>query len=298
MAKIINLTEDEMSEFFDNMIDLIDRTSRHPRERRTTIYGIPRGGIPVAYRIAATLGLTVVDQPGHADIIVDDIVSSGKTRTETMKKAPTSAEFYSLLTTEGKEDPPWYVFPWEASMEASAEDIPLRLIEFVGENVNRDGLKATPGRFLKAWKFFTQGYDQDPAAILSTSFVNDESYDEMVVLRDIEFYSTCEHHLVPFFGKIHIAYIPEDKVVGISKLARLTEWFSRRLQVQERLTEQIANAMMEHLKPLGVAVLVEAQHLCMVSRGVQKQNSVMVTSSLKGVLEKQEARMEFLLLKR
>ncbi len=155
------------------------------------------------------------------------------------------------------------------------------LILEIGENAAREGLVKTPARAAKAFKFLTSGYEMTVDGILNGA-VFSEDYDSMVIVRDIEFYSLCEHHMLPFFGKAHVAYIPNGKIVGLSKVARLVDMFARRLQVQERLTKEIAQALENAVKPLGVAVVMEAQHLCMMTRGVQKQGSVMITSSVSG----------------
>lgn len=165
------------------------------------------------------------------------------------------------------------------------------LLRFIGDDPTREGLKETPLRVMKSYQELFSGYAQDPAAVLKV--FEDGACDEMVVLRNMEFFSTCEHHMLPFFGKAHVAYIPNGRVIGISKLARILEIYSRRLQVQERLTEQITKALDEHLKPKGSACVLEARHFCMICRGVQKQNSEMVTSSLTGVFRKPEVRAEF-----
>ena len=174
---------------------------------------------------------------------------------------------------------------------------PVRtLLKGVGEDPRREGLAKTPERFVRAMDFLTSGYRKDPRQILEKALFH-ESYDDMVVVKDIEIYSLCEHHLLPFFGRIHIGYIPNGKIVGLSKLARLADVFARRLQVQERLTEEVAATLNEVLQPRGVAVVVEAKHLCMVMRGVEKQNSWMVTSSMLGEFRENEAtRKEFLTL--
>src|SRR6202042_146302 len=151
----------------------------------------------------------------------------------------------------------------------------------LGEDPNRDGLKRTPERFEKALRFLTSGYDQDPKKLLNGAMFN-VAYDEMVVVKDIEVYSLCEHHLLPFFGKCHVAYLPDKKVVGLSKIPRLVNMFSRRLQIQERLTSQIAQAIQDCIHPLGVGVVIEARHMCMVMRGVEKQNSETITSTMLG----------------
>lgn len=168
------------------------------------------------------------------------------------------------------------------------------ILKELGEDVGRDGLKKTPQRASEALRFFTSGYDKDPDEIL-TSALFEVDYDELVVVRDIDFYSLCEHHMVPFFGRVHVAYIPDGKVVGLSKIPRTVEIFARRLQVQERLTVDIAKTLERVLNPKGVGVVVEAKHLCMMMRGVEKQNTFAITSSLRGVFESDpKTRSEFM----
>ena len=168
------------------------------------------------------------------------------------------------------------------------------LLREIGEDPTRDGLEQTPSRVAKAFRFFTQGYQQNPREVLSEALF-DVSYDEMVLVRDIEFYSLCEHHMLPFFGRAHVAYIPNGKVLGLSKVARLVEIFARRLQVQERLTVDVAETIEKELSPRGVAVVIEAIHLCMMMRGVQQQNSFAITSSLRGVFQSDsKTRSEFM----
>ena len=169
------------------------------------------------------------------------------------------------------------------------------IIKDLGEDTKRDGLVKTPERAAKAMQFLTQGYDQDPVEILKGAMFK-ESYNEMVIVKDIEIYSLCEHHILPFFGKAHIAYIPNGYIVGLSKLPRIVDVFARRLQVQERLTEQVLDCINDTLKPQGVAVVIEASHMCMMMRGVQKQNSITTTSGFRGQFEKIETRNEFLKL--
>jgi GTP cyclohydrolase I len=166
------------------------------------------------------------------------------------------------------------------------------LIE-LGEDPERDGLRDTPVRVDQSMRFLTSGYSQDVDSVLNNALF-DVKYDEMVIVSDIDFFSLCEHHLLPFFGKAHVAYVPNKKVIGLSKIARLVEVFSRRLQVQERLTTQIAEAIQNAIQPQGVGVVVEAQHLCMIMRGVEKQNSRATTSAMLGSFQRQETRMEFL----
>ena len=165
-----------------------------------------------------------------------------------------------------------------------SESIVKELLEELGEDPKREGLLRTPARVARAYEFFTQGYRLDPQQILNDA-VFEESYNEMLVVRDIDFYSLCEHHMLPFFGRAHVAYIPNGKIVGLSKIARLVEMYSRRLQVQERLTNEIAHVIEKVLQPRGVAVILEAQHLCMMMRGVQKQNTYAISSAMLGGFE-------------
>lgn len=167
------------------------------------------------------------------------------------------------------------------------------ILKLIGENPDREGLLKTPLRVAKAIQFLTQGYALDPKEILNSAKFR-EDYREMVIVKDIEIYSLCEHHMVPFIGKAHVAYIPDKYITGLSKIARVVDIYARRLQVQERLTMQIKEAIQETLKPLGVAVVIEAQHLCMAMRGVQKQNSVTTTSDFTGAFERDKTRAEFL----
>lgn len=169
------------------------------------------------------------------------------------------------------------------------------ILEEIGENPDREGLAKTPERFAKALQFLTHGHDLDPAAILRSAMFREE-YRQMVIVRDIEIYSLCEHHLLPFFGKAHVAYIPNGQIVGLSKIPRVVDAFARRLQVQERLTTQIRDCIEQTLQPLGVAVVIEAQHLCMVMRGVQKQHSIAITSAFTGEFEQEKTRAEFMRL--
>jgi GTP cyclohydrolase I len=169
------------------------------------------------------------------------------------------------------------------------------IIENLGEDVNREGLQKTPERVAKAMQFLTHGYDLDPLEILKSALFT-EDHQQMIVVKDIEVYSMCEHHMLPFFGKAHVAYIPNGKIVGLSKIPRIVDAFARRMQVQERLTDEIKNCIQEALNPLGVAVVIEAQHMCMQMRGIQKQNSYTTTSSFTGAFEKDKTRKEFISL--
>ena len=171
-----------------------------------------------------------------------------------------------------------------------------RILDLLGEDVEREGLIKTPERVAKAMQFLTKGYDEDPQKVLSAAMFEEEGYKQMVIVKDIDFFSLCEHHMLPFFGKAHVAYIPNGWITGLSKMARVVDVYARRLQVQERLTTQILEAIKESLNPQGVAVVIEAQHLCMMMRGVQKQNSVTTTSAFSGEFQKQATRSEFMKL--
>ena len=185
----------------------------------------------------------------------------------------------------------------DALKDVSTEEIYRELLRRVGEDPNRDGLLRTPERVEKSMAFLTKGYQEDPLELLRGALF-DVDYDEMVIVKDVEMFSLCEHHLLPFFGKVHVAYIPKGKVVGLSKIARLVEVFSRRLQVQERMTRQIADAIQDAIAPQGVGVVIEARHLCMMMRGIEKQNSSTVTSAMIGCFRQKETRAEFLSLVR
>jgi GTP cyclohydrolase I len=179
---------------------------------------------------------------------------------------------------------------------ASFADLVREMIVRLGEDPSREGLALTPDRVHKAYEFLTRGYNEDPEAMLKKALVT-VSYDEMVIVKDVEMFSLCEHHMLPFFGKVHVAYIPNGKVIGLSKIPRLIEIFSRRLQIQERLTTQIAETIQKAVQPQGVGVVIEARHLCMMMRGVEKQHSAAVTSSMLGCFrDEQETRNEFLSL--
>ncbi len=186
----------------------------------------------------------------------------------------------------------------EATGSESIADLVRRMLVEIGEDPAREGLRRTPERFEKALRYLTSGYRQDPEKLLNGAIFS-VCYDEMVVVKDIELYSLCEHHLLPFFGKCHVAYIPDKKVVGLSKIARLVNMYARRLQIQERLTSQIAESIEKILCPQGVGVIIEARHLCMVMRGVEKQHSTAVSSAMLGVFrENKQTRDEFLALVR
>lgn len=273
-----------------------------PKEKYDSVFGIPNGGILPAFIIAQELGLPLIQKKQITldTLIVDDLIDSGKTIEELNKNC---AGRYGVAVLYKKEKSPevnyflkevgndWINLPHEDSNFAIENNI-IRLLEFLGEDPKREGLKDTPKRVIKSYLELFSGYKKNVKDVLTV--FDGENYDQMILLKDIELYSTCEHHMLPFVGKCHIAYIPNSKVIGLSKLARVVEVFSRRLQVQERLTTQIAEALQEVLNPKGVAVVIEAQHFCMKARGVNKQNSVMKTAHLTGIFKTQkETRQEF-----
>lgn len=264
----------------------------------TKVFAIPRGGIPAALAVAGHHGnLQLVDDPAEADLFIDDIIDSGDTMRRWCDEYPGKPFFALIDKTEknGEFNGRWVVFPWEETAESGIEDNIKRLLQFIGEDPERGGLRETPHRVAKAWAHWCSGYGKNAADILKVFEDGAEKCDEMVIVKDIPIYSKCEHHLADIFGTATIAYIPNGKIVGLSKLSRLADMFARRLQVQERLTNQIADALEEHLQPKGVGVIIRARHLCMESRGICQQGHYTITSALRGVLkDKPEARAEFM----
>ncbi len=183
--------------------------------------------------------------------------------------------------------------PFDEDKTAQIAEHYKQIIQLLGEDVNREGLLKTPERVSKAMQFLMQGYEQNPEEILRSAMFT-EDYRQMVIVKDIDFYSMCEHHMLPFFGKAHVAYIPNKKITGLSKLARIVEVYARRMQVQERMTTQIKDCIQNTLNPMGVMVIIEAQHLCMQMRGVQKQHSITTTSDFTGVFQQAKTREEFM----
>lgn len=261
-------------------------------------YAIPTGGIPAAYALDANFGIELVEDPEQADFFFDDIIDSGETMRRWCDEYP-GKPFLALVDKTNPDCPykDWVVFPWEGTAEGGIIPNIVRILEYIGEDPHRGGLLETPARVAKAWDYWFGGYGKEPAEILKTFEDGAENCDEMVIVKDIPFYSHCEHHMAPIFGTASVAYIPNGKIVGLSKLSRLVDLYARRLQVQERLTNQIAEALQEHLSPKGVGVLIKARHLCMESRGVCQQGHHTVTSALRGVMrEPGGAREEFISL--
>lgn len=264
-------------------------------------YPVPRGGVPVAYALQSLVPMVFVETPSEADVFIDDLIDSGSTCERYCDEHP-GVPFFALLDkrTDEQFKDQWIVFPWEVTddgADASGNDIIVRLLQLVGENADREGLQETPARVVKAWRHWCSGYGKDPAKLLKVFEDGGETYDQMVLVKDIPIYSHCEHHLAAIIGTASIAYIPNGKIVGLSKLSRLADMFARRLQVQERLTDQIADALFKHLEPKGVGVLIKARHLCMESRGICQQGHHTVTTALRGVIKDEpETRAEFLRL--
>lgn len=293
MSKLI-LTNKVVSNLATTLADRIHRLL----PEATKVFAIPRGGIPAALAVAGHHGnLQLVDDPAEADLFIDDIIDSGDTMRRWCDEYPGKPFFALIDKTEknGEFNGRWVVFPWEETAESGIEDNIKRLLQFIGEDPERGGLRETPHRVAKAWAHWCSGYGKNAADILKVFEDGAEKCDEMVIVKDIPIYSKCEHHLADIFGTATIAYIPNGKIVGLSKLSRLADMFARRLQVQERLTNQIADALEEHLQPKGVGVIIRARHLCMESRGICQQGHYTITSALRGVLkDKPEARAEFM----
>jgi GTP cyclohydrolase I len=269
------------------------------KQHTISIYPVPRGGIPAYMAVEPFLRGThtvlLLTTPDGADVILDDLYDSGATMKRYRQGEPYRAVLFSKKLVRGSViagamiADEWVVFPWEGDSNGSADDIPRRLLQFIGEDPARGGLLETPKRFLKAWREYSAGYGKDAASLLKVFEDGAEKVDEMVLVKNIPVYSHCEHHLAPFFGVAHVAYIPNGRIVGLSKLSRLVDMYAKRLQVQERLNNQIADALEENLKPLGVGVVIECRHLCMESRGIQRQGSTTVTSAMRGALRDQPA---------
>jgi GTP cyclohydrolase I len=260
-----------------------------------TVYPVPRGGVPAILSVMASSSLLLVltDEPHRADFIFDDLIDTG----ETMSRYPDQPFFALIDKRKWEHGQDWVVWPWEKTAAAGIEDHITRLLQYIGDDPTRGGLAETPERVAKAWKFWGGGYDIDPASVLKTFEDGAEGVDEMVIVKKLPFYTHCEHHMAPFFGTATIAYLPNKKIVGLSKLARVLDIFARRLQVQERLTCQIADALMDNLEPLGCGVVIEARHLCMESRGIRQQGHSTITSALRGIFKSDSTvRSEFMSL--
>lgn len=268
------------------------------------VYGVPRGGVNAAYLILAKTynGVVVVTDVDKADFIVDDIIDSGATKARYKESHPTIPFFALIDKTDEKciYLGEWVVFPWERAEDADAptetiEDNVTRILQYIGEDVKRGGLLDTPKRVAKAWGEWCSGYKEDVKQHFKVFEDGSEGCDEMVIIKNIPFYSHCEHHMAPFFGTVTIGYIPNGQVLGLSKFSRIVGVFAKRLQVQERLTTQIAECLMEGLNARGVGVVINARHMCMESRGVCQQGSETQSQKLLGIFkEKADTKAEFL----
>lgn len=253
------------------------------------VYGVPKGGMIAAGFLKHA---KVTHDPGKATVILDDIIDSGVTKEHYNKLFPTTS-FVSLIDKRNTPDYGWVTFPWERDCITpnSIQDNIIRQLQYIGEDPKREGLLETPNRVIRSWDELFIGYKQNPADVFKV--FESDGYNQIILLKDCDFFSCCEHHILPFIGKVHVAYIPDGKVIGISKLARLVDIFAKRMQIQERIGEQVTNALMEHLQPKAAACVIKAQHLCMRIRGVSKQKSTMITSSLRGAfLDEASARAE------
>lgn len=299
----MKLTHDQVGGLVGRLAVALNTYANQQQISVLRAYPVPRGGVPVAYALNNLVPMVFVENPAEADVFIDDLIDSGSTCERYCDEHP-GVPFFALLDkrTDEQFKDQWIVFPWEVTddgSDASGNDIIVRLLQLVGEDPSREGLLETPARVVKAWKHWCSGYDKNPADLLKVFEDGAEGCDQMVVRKDIPIYSHCEHHLAAIIGKCTIAYIPRGKVLGLSKLDRLADMFARRLQVQERLTNQIADALMEHLDPVGVGVWISARHLCVESRGVASSNSETITTALRGCIRDQDAaRAEFLALAR
>lgn len=291
-----HLTHRDVAAACDDMIETLQRNYPDSGRQPIAVYPVPRGGVPIAYiLIAKRAPIVLVDNPLKADCFVDDLIDSGRTRHSYAERFP-DKPFFAAFDKQASGNDQWLVFPWEGTEERSVDDAVVRLLQFMGEDPERGGLLETPSRVAKAWRFWTSGYGKKPEDVLKCFEDGADRVDEMVVVRDIPFYSHCEHHLAPFFGTATVAYVPNGKIVGLSKLSRLVDIYARRLQVQERLTNQVADALADVLGARGAGVIVRARHMCMESRGVCQQGHSTVTSALRGALLDTEPRAEFLSL--
>lgn len=293
------------NEYHNAIICLAERVANFPID---SVFGIPRGGYYPAAKIAVYLKKKLILDPDditERTLIVDDLIDSGKTFKrfhQEYPRNPLAAVYGKCHNSEIPDMPPvcignfidgneWIIFPDESG--AGIEENLSRVLEYIGEDTNREGLLETPKRMRRAYDEIFAGYKTDPKDLVKT-FVQG-TCKEMVILKNAEFYSTCEHHFFPFFGHCSIGYIPRDKVIGVSKLARLLDCYSKRMQIQERMTTQIADFLVEELDALGVYVVCEGVHFCMTSRGVKKQDASMITSAIRGrFIEDAALRNEFL----
>lgn len=293
-ANRIRLTYKDLYEDVDHLAEHIRSSGK--MIQYTSIYAVPRSGVPVALMLGAKLGLPLADELRNDSLIVDDLIDSGKTLEQFSELNNNIAILYSKPHSPLKADFPtkvlqgWIEFPYEDSNKDIEENF-RRILEYLGEDPSREGLVDTPKRYIKFMKQFLT-----PEEFNFTTFKN-EGVDEMIVQMDIPFFSLCEHHTVPFFGTATVAYIPGERIVGLSKLARTVRYYAGRFQNQERITQQVADRLEKELSPLGAAVTLRARHFCMEIRGVKVHDTHTVTSKLTGAFkEKPETRAEYMAL--
>lgn len=302
------VTYGEVAQAASLLMNRIERAALAPAEIKA--YPVPRGGVPALLALqraaerSTKVNIMATSDLAEADVIVDDLIDSGSTMT---RHRAAGKPFFALFAKSPQHEnkvglvmnPDWLVFPWEVidDHDESAFDVVTRSLEVVGDDATREGLLETPRRVVKAWETWFSGYTRDPKEVLKVFTDGAEGVDEMVIEVDIPFYSHCEHHMAPFFGLASVAYIPNGKVLGLSKMNRLVDLYARRLQVQERLTNQIADALQDCLEPKGVGVLLRARHMCVESRGIQHRGCSTTTSALRGCIKQEpDARQEFLML--
>ena len=291
--KTIKISYEQFYQDVDTLATLIKGATKS-WEGYDSIFAIPRGGVPVAILLGAKLGLPIVDEIKPNSLVVDDLVDSGKTLEAypnhnkavlyAKPHSPTDKITYMVNVLDG-----WLEFPWEEPGKIDAENNFRRILQYLGEDTTREGLLDTPKRYIKFMEQFLEKPDFN-----FTVFQN-EGTDEMVIQKDIHFFSLCEHHTAPFFGKAHVAYIPGEKIVGLSKLARTVRHYASNFQNQERITTQIAERLEKELAPKGVAIMLEATHLCMEMRGVKTHDTSTITTKLTGAFkENHDTRNEFM----
>lgn len=291
------LTHNDIAELASRAAERLLHIAQQSGKPYLRVYPIPRGGVPAFYMTMtceACPGVVPVDNPKHADVFFDDIQDSGETRKRYAELYP-GIPFIVLFSKVSTND--WIVFPWETgdTEGTGIEDNIRRILQFIGEDPTRQGLLETPARVAKAYAEWFDGYQADIPALFKTFTDGAEDCDEMVIIENIPVESFCEHHMARFHGVAHVGYVPDGKIIGLSKIPKLVRAFSHRLQVQERLTNQVADSLQENLTPRGVAVVLRCEHTCMSSRGARVHGTVTTTSAMRGVFRDDlAARSEFL----
>ena len=293
MSVMLEINSEKLDELLDSLV------GRVMALRAKTVFGVPTGGTVVAALLARCADIEMVFDPAKASVIVDDLIDGGDTRLRWRRSFP-DTPFEALLNKQTMPDKPWVVFPWDRTEEKSVQDIPTRLLQWIGEDPKREGLLETPRRFCEAWQYWMGGYKIDPSSLVKIFTESNRDTDQMVIVRRIHFTSHCEHHLAQFTGSVSVGYVPRKHVIGVSKIPRIVDVFARRLQLQERLASEVATTLFHSdLDPVGVAVVVRARHSCVDSRGVRAHGADMVSSKMMGCFySSPAAREEFLLLEK